>query len=150
MTDQFLNPIPKKFLEDPEVAEWARSLTLLLDDITREDGVIATGAETTAVVLTQQEKLDLMTVTAAVNLDTVKAASEASTASLTTIQSDSPAYTISNDGTDRTFDADAAAGTISSPVAAPADIQRNQTAILELSDVVATVIRDLKTKGVFG
>jgi hypothetical protein len=145
MADQFIHPIPKPWLDNTQKSEWCRAVTLLLDDITREGGVIATGEATTAVVLTQQEKLDLMTITAAADLDDIAP----NTASVAEMQSGSPAYSISNDGTDRTFSADAAAGTIS-PTYLAADLQRNQTATLEQGDVLATLIRDLKLKGILG
>jgi hypothetical protein len=91
-----------------------------------------------------------MTVTQSVNLDTVEADTATNKTSIELIATASPDYAISNDGTVRTLNADAADGTIASPIAAPADVQRNQAAILELSDVVATVIRDLGSKGILG
>ena len=148
MADQFIHPIPEAFLKDPEVSEWARAVTLLLDDLTRPDGAIATSTATTEVVLTQQEKLDLMTVTQAVNLDTVEAETTANTAAVAKIASSSPDYNISNDGTVRTFNADA--GLITAGLTySQTDFQQLIDAFGVLSDVQATVIRDLKDKDVF-
>ena len=55
------------------------------------------------------------------------------------------AYTISNVTTDRTFDANAAAGTISA-TPTQAEIENIRDAVLELADIVATMIADLKAK----
>ena len=55
------------------------------------------------------------------------------------------AYTTSNVITDRTFDADAAAGTISA-TPTQAEVENIRDAILELADVIATIIADLKNK----
>lgn len=52
-------------------------------------------------------------------------------------------YTITNDATDRTFDANAASGAISSPPT-QAEVENIRDAVLELADVVATLIRDLQ------
>ena len=147
MADQFLVPIPQAFLKDPEVAEWARALTLLLDDITSADGTIAVGEATAEVVLTQQEKLDLMTVTQAVNLDTVEADTAANTTAVGQIQTGTPDYVISNDGTVRTLNADAAAGTISVGYV-QAEIENLRDAQLNSDDVLATFLRDLANKGI--
>ena len=149
MADQFLVPIPQAFLKDPEVAEWARALTLLLDGITSPDGAIATGEATTEVVLTQQEKLDLMTVTQEVNLDTIETETTANTASLTSIASGSPTYSISNDGTVRSLNADDAAGAISVGYT-QAEIENLRDATLVHGDVLSTLIRDLKNKDILG
>ena len=149
MADQFLVPIPQMFLKDPETAEWARALTLLLDQITAADGAIATGEATTEVVLTQQEKLDLMTVTQDVNLDTMEADTATNKTKIEAIATGSPTYTLSNDGTVRTLNADDAAGTISvSPT--QAEVENIRDAVLVQGDVQATVIRDLKAKGILG
>ena len=137
------------FLKDPETAEWARALTLLLDQITAADGAIATGEATTEVVLTQQEKLDLMTVTQDVNLDTMEADTATNKTKIEAIATGSPTYTLSNDGTVRTLNADDAAGTISvSPT--QAEVENIRDAVLVQGDVQATVIRDLKAKGILG
>ena len=146
MADQFLVPIPQAFLKDPEVAEWARALTLLLDDITSADGTIAVGEETAEVVLTQQEKLDLVTVTQAVNLDTVEAETAANTTAIGQIQTGTPDYVISNDGTVRTLNADAAAGAISATYV-QAEIENLRDAQLVSDDVLATLLRDMAGKG---
>jgi len=55
------------------------------------------------------------------------------------------AYTTSNVTTDRTFDADAAAGTISATPTKD-EVENIRDAILELADVAATLIADLKAK----
>lgn len=65
------------------------------------------------------------------------------------IATSTPAYTPSNDATDRAWDANAAAGTITSPPT-QAEVENIRDALLELSDVVATVVSDLQTKNVFG
>lgn len=52
-------------------------------------------------------------------------------------------YTVTNDTTDRTFDANAAAGAISSPPT-QAEVENIRDAVLELADVVATLIKDLR------
>ena len=147
MADQFLVPIPQAFLKDPEVAEWARALTLLLDDITSADGTIAVGEATAEVVLTQQEKLDLMTVTQAVNLDTVEAETTANTTAIGQIQTGTPDYVISNDGTVRTLNADAATGAISATYV-QAEIENLRDAQLNSDDVLATLLRDMANKGI--
>ena len=126
-----------------------RDLTLFLNDLTSEDGVIATVDATAEVTLTQQEKLDLMIISQEVNLDTVEAESVAATAALAVIQNSSPNYTISNDGTVRSINADDAAGTIS---VAPtqAEVENLRDAILVLADFVCTMNRDLQNKDIFG
>ncbi|MBU8921793.1 MAG: hypothetical protein KOO63_08235 [Bacteroidales bacterium] len=148
-TPSFTSQIPDKFLEDAGTSEWARDLTLYLNDLNREGGVVSTVGETETIVLTQQEKLDLMTVTASVNLDTVKAASEANTTALAGLQDSAPAYSITNDGTDRAYSADAAAGAITNPPS-QAEVENIRDAVLEIADVLATLIRDLKDKDIFG
>ena len=145
----FTSQIPTDWASDPEKSEFMRDLVLFLDDMTREEGIIATGEATTAVVLTQQEKLDLMTISQAVNLDTVEAQAAAATTALAILQSASPNYVISNDGTDRSINADSAAGAISNPVTqTQGELLRD--AILELSDFVCTMNRDLQNKDIFG
>ena len=149
MADQFTHPIPTKFLDDPELAEWARAVTLLLDDLTRPEGAIATSELTTEVVITQQEKLDLMTITQDVNLDTVEADTAANTTAVGEIQTGSPDYTISNDGTVRTLNADAAL-IVAGLTYSQTDMQQLIDAFGVLSDFVATMNRDLQTKDIFG
>ena len=149
MVDRFLTPIPEAFLKDAGVAEWARQVTLYLDALSAPEGVLATSEATTEVVLTQQEKLDLVTVTQGVNLDTVEAQAAAATSALADLLNDLPAYTISNDGTVRTLNADDAAGAISVGYVA-AEIENLRDAILVIGDVLSTVIRDLKNKQIFG
>ena len=106
--ERFLTPIPEAFLKDSGVAEWARQVTLYLDDLSRPEGVLATSEATTEVVLTQQEKLDLMVISQEVNLDTVEAQAAAATTAIADLLNSSPTYSISNDGTVRTLNADAA------------------------------------------
>jgi hypothetical protein len=149
VADQFLVPIPQILLKDPEAAEWARALHLLLDSITAADGAIATGEATTEVVLTQQEKLDKITVTQDVNLDTMEADTATNKAAIDLIATGSPDYNISNDGTVRTLNADAAAGSISvSPT--QAQVENLRDAQLNSDDVLATFIRDNAAKGIVG
>ena len=156
MAERFLTPIPVAFLKKestPEewagVAEWARQLHLYLDNISRPEGVLATAEATTEVVLTQQEKLDLMLITQEVNLDTVEAQAAASEQALADLLNSSPDYNISNDGTQRTLNADAALLT-----AGPAYSQVDQQTLIDafgvVSDYLATLTRDLKNKGIFG
>jgi hypothetical protein len=145
----FTSPIPDKFLEDPGVAEWARDLTLFINDLVAPDGVIATGEATTAVVLTQQEKLDLITVTQDVNLDTMETDTATNKTAIDLIATGSPAYIITNDTTKRVMDADAAAGAISvSPTQAQVENLRDSQ--LNSDDVLSTMQKDLKAKGILG
>lgn len=148
MTDFFVVPIPDFLLKDPDTAEYFRALNLFLDNLTRPEGTLATSTATTEVVLTQQEKLDLMTVTQDVNLDTMESDTASNKAAIEGLQDGSPTYTISNDGTDRSFNADAAAGAISATYV-QAEIENLRDAILEQGDVQATVIRDLANKDFF-
>ena len=146
--ERFLTPIPEAFLKDSGVAEWARQVTLYLDDLSRPEGVLSTSEATTEVVLTQQEKLDLMVISQEVNLDTVEAQAAAATLSLADLLNSLPDYNISNDGTVRTLNADDADGAISvSP--SQAEVENIRDAVLVIGDVLSTVIRDLKNKGIF-
>jgi len=149
MVDQFIKPVPKSLMEDTETSEYFRDLAIFLDNMTREEGVIATGETTNTVVLTHSEKLDLMTVTASIDLDAVQVATAANTASLATIQNSSPDYTISNDGTVRTLNADEALITAGATYS-QTDMQTLIDAFGVLSDFVATMNRDLQTKDIFG
>ena len=145
----FTSPIPDKFLEDPQVAEWARDLTLFINDLVAPEGVIAQGDATTAVVLTQQEKLDLMTISQSVDLDQVEADTATNKTAIEKIATSSPDYTISNDGTQRTLNADA--GVIVAGLAySQTDFQQLIDAHGDLADFVATNNRDLQNKDVFG
>ena len=148
MVQPFTVPIPEAFLKDSGTAEWARQVTLYLDELSRPEGVLATSEATTEVVLTQQEKLDLMTITQGVNLDTVEAQAAAATQSLADLLNSLPNYTISNDGTVRTLNADDAAGVISATYT-QAEIENIRDAVLVIGDVLSTVIRDLINKDVF-
>ena len=150
MTTQFITPVPEFLQKDRDTAEYFRQLGLYLDELGSPDGALATSEATTAVVLTQQEKLDLMTITQDVNLDAVEAGQQANSASVATIQSSSPTYSISNDGTVRTLNADSAAGAISTPTVAPAEVENIRDAVLIMADVLSTLIRDLKNKDVLG
>ena len=149
MVAPFIQPIPDDWLKDPDKSEFMRALLLTLNELLRPEGAIATSEATTEVVLTQQEKLDLMTVTQDVNLDTVESDTAANTSSLASLLDSIPVYSISNDGTDRTFNADAAAGAITSPPT-QAEVENIRDAVLGQGDVLATVIRDLKNKDIFG
>ena len=141
--ERFLTPIPEAFLKDSGVAEWARQVTLYLDDLSRPEGVLATSEATTEVVLTQQEKLDLMVISQEVNLDTVEAQAAAATTALADLSAILGSYSISNDGTDRTLNADDAAGAISATYV-QAELENVRNAVLGLADVVATFIRDTR------
>lgn len=149
MTQQFQIAIPDEFLEQSGTREWATYLHNFLDDLTRQNGSIDTIGTTEVIVLSQAEKLALMTVTASVNLDTVKADSEANKTSLASLLDALPAYTISNDATDRVYDANAAAGAISA-TPTQAEVENLRDAVLEIADVLATVIGDLVNKNVLG
>jgi hypothetical protein len=56
------------------------------------------------------------------------------------------AYTVTNDAEDRSWDANAAAGSITNPPT-QAEVENLRDAVLELSDVVATLVSDLQSKG---
>jgi thiamine biosynthesis protein ThiC len=60
-----------------------------------------------------------------------------------------PDYARLNDTIDRDWDADAAAGTISA-TPTQAEVENIRDAVLELSDVVATLVRDLQSKDILG
>jgi hypothetical protein len=149
VADQFLVPIPQAFLADPETAEFMRTLVLLLDSITAADGAIATGEATTEVVLTQQEKLDLITVEQPVNLDTMEADTASNKTKIDLIATGSPAYTITNDGTVRTLNADAAL-IVAGAGYSQTDMQQVIDAFGVLSDYTATLTRDFVAKGILG
>jgi hypothetical protein len=149
VADQFLVPIPQAFLADPETAEFMRTLVLLLDSITAADGAIATGEATTEVVLTQQDKLDKITVTQDVNLDTMEADTASNKTAIDLIATGSPAYTITNDGTVRALNADAAL-IVAGAGYSQTDMQTLIDAFGVLSDYAATLTRDHVTKGILG
>jgi len=148
MAEPFIQPIPEALLKDPDTAEFFRALLLTLNELLRPEGAIATSEATTEVVLTQQEKLDLIGVTQDVDLDTIESDTAANKAKLALLQNRFPAYHISNDSTDRTFNANSAAGTISSPPT-QAEIENIRDAVLKYADNLATVIKDLNNKDVF-
>lgn len=56
-------------------------------------------------------------------------------------------YTVTNPATDRAFDANEAAGAISNPPTT-AEVENIRDAVLELADVVGTLIVDLRTWGI--
>lgn len=66
---------------------------------------------------------------------------------LNTLTANTEAYTVENGTTDRTFDANAAAGDITSPPT-QSEVENIRDAVLELADVVATLIADAKRAGV--
>ena len=148
MTATFQVPVPQFLQEDRDTAEYFRALNLFINDLVSPEGVIATGEATAVVVLTQQEKLDLMTVSQDVNLDTVESQAQAATDSLASLLNSLPNYSISNDGTDRTFNADSAAGAITNPPT-QAEVENLRDTVLEIADVLATVIKDLSNKDIF-
>jgi hypothetical protein len=142
MVDRFTWQIPQKFLDDPETAEWCRAVTLQLDNLTREDGVIETGIVVGEVVLTQQEKLDLMTISQPVDLDDVEAKIEK-------IATSSPAYVVFNGSTSRVLNANEGGGAISAAYV-QAEIEGIRDALLKLQDVVGTLLPDLADKDIIG
>lgn len=137
MVDQFILPIPQAFLKDPETAEFFRALILLLDDLTREDGVIESGTDATT---------------------EVAASAETNAAAIAAITNSSPTYTITNATTDRTLNANAAvAGTgIDVADAGPANVALLSdhdalvVVVQELSDNLSTTINDLADKDILG
>ena len=146
--DYFQHPTPDEWQKDPQKAEWVRALLLVLDDLLRPEGAIETSELTTEVVLTQQEKLNLITVTQDVNLDTIESDTNTNKAAVDLIATSSPTYTISNDGTNRNLNADAADGAISATYV-QAEIEALRDAILSQADVISTLARDLAAKNVF-
>jgi hypothetical protein len=147
-TDQFLIPIPQAFLDGSldnktgELGEWARTIHLLLDQITAANGAIATGEATTEVVLTQQEKLDKITVTQDVNLDDMES-------DIDLIATGEPAYVIVGDTTKRFLNADEASAAVSATYV-QAEAQAEKDARLNLADVTSTMQKDLAAKGILG
>ena len=146
MVTPFIQPIPDDWLKDPDKSEFMRALLLTLNELLRPEGSIAVSEATTEVVLTQQQKLDLIAVTQNVNLDTMESDTATSKDAIEGLQDGLPAYSISNDGTNRTLNADAAAGAISNPPT-QAQIENLRDAQLASDDVQATLIRDLANKG---
>ena len=68
---------------------------------------------------------------------------------LATLNAVTDAYTVTNAATDRAFDADAASGSISaSPT--QAEVENIRDAVLELADVLGTLISDLQANSVVG
>lgn len=143
-------PIPEALRKDPTVAAYFNNLTRLLNELWVRSGAgTDTIGNTAATVLTQGEKLDLITITQAVDLDTLESDFATTKSEVDAIHTGGPTYAPSNDGTDRTWDADAAAGAISSPPT-QAEVENLRDSQLELSDVVATIVRDLAAKGIIG
>lgn len=144
---RFLTPIPEEFLKTPATAEWARQVTLYLDDLSRPEGVLDT-SETTAVT----------TATQATTLVTLQAALDVVDAQLAALQNSLPAYTITNDSTLRTYNANSAVGGTGIDVAAagPANVALLSdhdalvAVVLSLSDLVATMQDDLANKQLLG
>ncbi len=149
--DPFITPTPDQWRKDPQINDWVFKLLLVLDQLLRPEGAIDASETTTAIVLTQQQKLDLITITQAVNLDSVEAA-------IDLIATSSPAYTITNDATDRTLNANAAvSGTgIDVANAGPANVALLSdhdalvAVVQEQADVIATLVKDLAAKDVLG
>jgi len=140
--EPFIVPTPDEWAKDLQISNWVFHLQLLLDNLTREDGVVDSGDATAAVVLTQQEKLDLIGITQNVNLDTLESG-------FNSLVDGTPLYSPSNDVTLRILDANAAAGAISaSPT--QAEVENIRDAVLKLADFASTMARDLGVKGVFG
>jgi prophage tail gpP-like protein len=142
VADRFTWQIPQKFLDDPETAEWCRAITLQLDNLTREDGVIETGELVGEVVLTQQEKLDLIGITQTVDLDDVEA-------KIDKIATGEPTYVVFNGSTSRVLNANSGDAAISATYVA-AEIEGIRDALLKLQDVVGTLLPDLATKDILG
>jgi len=138
--EPFIVPAPGEWAKDPQISNWVFHLQLLLDNLTREDGVVDSGDATAAVVLTQQEKLDLIGITQNVNLDTLESG-------FNSLVTGTPLYTPSNDVTKRSFNANAAAGAISA-TPTQAEVENIRDAVLGQADVIATVIRELGIKSV--
>ena len=136
MADQFILPIPQMLLKDPEAAEWCRTLTLLLDELTSQTGELAQLAAALTTIDSQGQ--DILTIDATleetianVNTNTTSIATNTNDITdLKTIKSGSPTYTPTNVTTDREFDADS-------------------VLLAELADVLGTLIADLQNKDIF-
>lgn len=134
-------PLPRAIANDPETLRWGESLIRLLNELW-----IRTGGD-----------LDFIA-TANDDVDTLQGDVTSLEGQVTPLVNGSPTYAPSNDATDRTWDANAAvAGTgIDVADAGPANVAllSDHDALVgvvqELSDVVATVVTDLQSKGVFG
>ncbi|MBT8449297.1 MAG: hypothetical protein KJO69_06385, partial [Gammaproteobacteria bacterium] len=134
-------PIPQAFLKDPEVSEWARTLTLLLDNLTSQTGELAQLAE--ALTTIDSQGTDILAIDASleetvanVNTNTASIATNTNniatnTSNIATVKSGSPVYTPTNVTTDRAFNADTAV-------------------VAEVADVLGTLIADLQGKDVLG
>ncbi len=72
---------------------------------------------------------------------------EEMTDKVNTLVGNTDEYTAINVTTDRAFDANAAAGSITSPPT-QAEVENIRDAVLELADVVGTLIEDLQSAGV--
>lgn len=147
--DQFLYQIPDRFRGDPNAMEFFTRLVQWLDDVTRPDGVLDTAEQTAETTLTQQEKLDLISVVSLVDINATDTTATANKASLDALLTSLPAYTLSNWTTDRTLNADAAAGAISA-TPTQAEVEGIRDAVLGLADVVATIVNDMANKDILG
>jgi len=137
--DPFLIQIPKGFRDIDDALEWATFLHQFLEDLrTRTGGETDTVGDTADSVSSQADQID--------DLETQ---ADANTAALESLQDSLPVYSISNDGTDRAFSADAAAGAITNPPT-QAEVENIRDAVLEIADVLATLIRDLGDKDLLG
>ena len=147
MSGQFLTPIPAAFLKDAGTAEWARQLTLYLDDLSRPEGVLSASEDTAVIVGVQ-----------AVTLTSVQADLDAVEAQLATLRNSLPVYSLAGDVTDRSLNANAASSGTGIDVAdaGPANVALLSdhdalvSAVQGIADVLATVIRDLRNKQILG
>lgn len=146
----FAIPVPQKFKEDTEVQAWVNNLNRFLNELfVRTGGGTDTVASTETLALSATEKTDLITISQAVDLDTVESDLASTKSTVDTAFTGSPTYVPTNDGTDRAWDANQAAGAITSPPT-QAEVENIRDALLELSDVVATMARDMAAKGLTG
>ncbi len=142
--------IPRSWAQVPDVTAWLLRQFRWNHDMWQRTGagVDVVGenqtnlANLTTTVTAMKVKTDFITVTQDVNLDTIES-------ELNEIHSASPTYTPTNDSTDRAWDCNAAAGAISNPPT-QAEVENLRDSLLELSDVVATLVADFQTKNVLG
>ena len=147
MSDQFLAQQPKGFDSIEGAHEWARAVSLSLNDLLRPGGTVATVDATALTTLSQADQIT--TLTTSLN-DTITA--------LDNVITSLPTYTITNDSTDRSLNANAAvSGTgIDVADAGPANVALLSdhdalVAVVQgLADVVATLVKDLAAKSVLG
>ena len=98
----------------------------------------------TSLALAESRRKELNDIIGAVASD-----EDSTSATVSAIANASPVYTPTNVSTDRAFDANAAAGAISDPPT-QAEVENLRDAVLELADVLATLIADLQDKNVLG